>query len=114
MIKGVLVIFHLNMSHVSADVSIAVADLAEVDALVLIREAVEEELWPVLSLQGEAVEVPEVGQLPGACGSTGEGQGVPSVHTLGLGVQKDLGLLTALCIVGGKKARHVSFRRVSE
>ena len=92
--KGESVIFHLHMSHVRADLSPNIADLAKVNTLVLVCEAVDKVFRSALVLEGQAVEVPEVGEVPQPGSCTGEGQWVPSVHRLGLGVQQDPRLLT--------------------
>lgn len=76
------VVFHLHVSHIRVDVSPVIADLAVVHPLILVCEAVQKVLGPVLALQGEAVEVPEVGQLSLARGHTGQRERVSSINSL--------------------------------
>lgn len=53
-----LVIFHLNMSHVTTNLPTVIADCTIIDPFVFICEAIDEVLWPVLPLKREAIEEP--------------------------------------------------------
>ena len=61
--KKSVVFIHYHFSHVRIYATPGVADVAKVDAFVLVSEAIDEIFWSGFRGDGQTIEVPHVGEV---------------------------------------------------